>query len=881
MPPRKQVERPPLPKIKLAESSFTFNQGFRFGMSDNPPNLGQVPIPVGKPGCLDGVTFTATGTMPSITREQLKDIIETYGGRLTTSISGKTDFVIRGCIEVGPSKLQQAKDRHLPIIDEPSLFEYLQSSNPNYVPPPPPRIKGGPELPESMFPKSSILTEKYRPRQLSDVVANYGPIKHLVDFLEKYDPSTNPKCAILSGQPGVGKSTAATLVALYCGYKPLELNASDTRSKKSLTEDFADIFDNKALDLKEKSDPICLIFDEVDGMSAGDRGGLQELTKFVDNAVNPVICICNDRGNRKLDTLAKRAVDIKFSVPTDSEVASRLKYVCEQEKMDVSDEVLLKIAENSHGDFRHAINTLQFWTPTSFNESSATTSAKVIPIIDVVDATSTIFKPSTEFEKRFDCFFVDYGMVPLYVHENLPVTDGYADAMEAIALGDVVGNNIFGGQEFGLLPAHGFFSSVAPSMLSPGKEWNMAKFPMYFGKNSRQKKLQRWISEMGRRINRNIVTPTGEINDTTVPLLLERAKEKLSGRKPDVDGFLNMLDEFEMTLDDYEHLGELFSYGPPAQASKSLPGTPAVKGAVTRGYRQRHTDASGLVGKDRQVKEDYMISERPKFSVTKVKKQKRQSNRVRTSRVNKDGEEMVDDDDKYQESETESSGDEDIWAAAKNKNSMKPARRRVVTPKGGVPNDDEGLEFNSASEDEEEDKEWTEKKSKKSKNDDDDDEEDEKPKKKGRQPKKAKDEQPKKRGRKAKEEKAADEDEKPKKRGRKAKNEEEEKPKKGAARGRKKFVVDDDEPNSEDEAFVASDSSEDEMPQLDDDSSEEVEMDEDDENSESDDEEIELSDDDDEKAKKAKREAKKNAPPKHKSKLLKKAKGKKVSRKGI
>ena len=56
--------------------------------------------------------------------------------------------------------------------------------------------------------------------------------------------------------------------------------------------------------------------DEVDGLGAGDRGGIQALIKIIKETKTPIICICNDRQDRKLTSLANHTYDLKFQRPT-------------------------------------------------------------------------------------------------------------------------------------------------------------------------------------------------------------------------------------------------------------------------------------------------------------------------------------------------------------------------------------------------------------------------------------------------------------------------------------------------------------------------------------------------------------------------------------
>ncbi|HJW99498.1 MAG TPA: BRCT domain-containing protein, partial [Terriglobales bacterium] len=73
---------------------------------------------------LAGKTFVLTGTLPSLSREEAKKMIEDAGGKVSGSVSKKTDYVVAGS-DAG-SKLDKARDLKVPVLDEDGLQELLK-----------------------------------------------------------------------------------------------------------------------------------------------------------------------------------------------------------------------------------------------------------------------------------------------------------------------------------------------------------------------------------------------------------------------------------------------------------------------------------------------------------------------------------------------------------------------------------------------------------------------------------------------------------------------------------------------------------------------------------------------------------------------------------
>lgn len=133
---------------------------------------------------------------------------------------------------------------------------------------------------------------------------------------KKAPPNLNARACLISGSPGIGKTSAVRIVAKTSGFHCFELNASDTRSKLKIESMLTDLSKSNSISAMMKESEkanknsneqkwslagkTLILMDEVDGVGAGDRGGLPALIKIIKLSKMPIVCIANDVGNRKI-----------------------------------------------------------------------------------------------------------------------------------------------------------------------------------------------------------------------------------------------------------------------------------------------------------------------------------------------------------------------------------------------------------------------------------------------------------------------------------------------------------------------------------------------------------------------------------------------------
>lgn len=204
-----------------------------------------------------------------------------------------------------------------------------------------------------------LWVEKYRPKKIADVIGNDEAKTAFIDWLK--NKRRTKKAILLYGPPGVGKTTLVNAAANEFGFRVIEMNASDTRSEKAINKLAGRAAAFVGLDtFATESKGNILFMDEVDGIAGNeDRGGVSAIVKTIEDSRIPIIMAANDPDLQKLRPLKKVSALIRFHQVRIPLIITMLQKICQKEHVKAEFEALERIAENSRGDVRSAINDLQ------------------------------------------------------------------------------------------------------------------------------------------------------------------------------------------------------------------------------------------------------------------------------------------------------------------------------------------------------------------------------------------------------------------------------------------------------------------------------------------------------------------------------------------
>ncbi|KAI5863476.1 replication factor RFC1 C terminal domain-containing protein [Durotheca rogersii] len=644
--------RPPTPPTQTPDAKFDWRKAAAGGGNSGPPLNPTTELPEGEEDCLAGLTFVFTGQLGTIAREEAQMLVKRYGGKVTGAPSSKTSYVVLG-EDAGPSKLAKIRQLGLKTINEEGLFELVRR-----LPAGGGSGKGAEKVrekrrleeekakqqaaemereekarkaeaekarraaaatrgssgpaPAAPIPLSQLWTVKYAPTQANHICGNKAAVEKIQTWLKNWskarkynfqkrgaDGMGGARAIIVSGPPGVGKTTAAHLAAKLEGYDVIESNASDARSKKLVESGVGEVMNNTSLNgffaedgkkIDKEKKKIVLIMDEVDGMSAGDRGGVGALAKFCKKTEVPLILICNERKLPKMKPFDFVAFDVKFQRPQIDQIRSRMMTICHREGLKLSPQVLDALIEGSNRDIRQIINMLSTvkldQSSMDYSQSKDMSKAWEKSIVlkpwDICQKMlgGGLFAPASKatLNDKIELYFNDHEFSYLMIQENylrtkpsvlnqnqynkreqnLKALELVDKAAESISDGDLVDRMIHGPQQhWSLMPTHAVFSTVRPASFVAGQLMG-SNFTTWLGNNSKYGKLGRYVRELHSHMRLKSSGDHNEVRQQYLPVLWTQLVKKLADEgKDSVPEVIELMDSYFLTREDFDSIKEL------------------------------------------------------------------------------------------------------------------------------------------------------------------------------------------------------------------------------------------------------------------------------------------------------------------------------------
>ena len=201
---------------------------------------------------------------------------------------------------------------------------------------------------------NEIWTEKYRPKNLSEVVGQ----KHVTARLESYVRSRSMPHLLLTGPAGTGKTTCSLALARELfgdNWRGnfIELNASDERGIDVVRGKIKEFARTAPIGAEFK----IIFMDEADALTSDAQAALRRtMEKY--SGICRFILSCN-YSSKIIDPIQSRCAVMRFKPLTSDDIRGFLSRIVSEEKVDIEPEALEGLVRIAHGDMRRAVNSLQ------------------------------------------------------------------------------------------------------------------------------------------------------------------------------------------------------------------------------------------------------------------------------------------------------------------------------------------------------------------------------------------------------------------------------------------------------------------------------------------------------------------------------------------